>query len=62
MVDLHWDPKLNSLNFVLELEWPESSRAGTDAARTQSEQREPSEPNGEPVWTAMHIRHAKILT
>ena len=28
LVDLHWDPKLTSINFVLELEWPESSRAG----------------------------------
>ena len=27
-----------------------------------SEQSEPSEPNGEPVWTAIHIRHAKICT
>ena len=23
----HWDPNLSRINFVLELEWPESSRA-----------------------------------
>ena len=27
-----------------------------------SERSEPSEPNGEPVWTAIHIRHAKLCT
>ena len=27
-----------------------------------SERSEPSEPIGEPVWTAMHIRHARICT
>ena len=27
-----------------------------------SEQSEPSEPNGKPVWIAIHIRHVKICT
>ena len=27
-----------------------------------SEQSEPSEPNGEPVWTAIYTRHVKICT
>ena len=27
-----------------------------------SEQSEPSEPNGEPVWLAIHIRHATFCT
>ena len=27
-----------------------------------SEQSVPSEPNGEPVWTAIHIRHATFCT
>ena len=27
-----------------------------------SEQSEPSEPNGKPVWTGIHIRHARVCT
>ena len=33
-----------------------------NTCRDASEQSEPSEPNGEPVWAAIHIRQAKICT
>ena len=37
-----------------------STRTLDNACTDAGEQSEPSEPNGEPVWTAIQIRHAKI--
>ena len=39
-----------------------STRTLENTCTDASEQSEPSERNGEPVWTAVHIRHAKICT
>ena len=37
-----------------------STRTLENTCTDSSEHSEPSEPNSEPVWTAIHIRHAKI--
>ena len=36
--------------------------SGKDPCTDANEQSEPSEPNGEPVWTAIHIRHVTFCT
>ena len=41
-------------------QWLPFAHDGFHLRTDASEQSEPSEPNGEPVWTAIHIRHAKI--
>ena len=56
LVDLHWDPKIISIDFVLELEWPESCRARTDAARVQQAALAASS------RINVHIRRAKVCT
>ena len=56
LVDLHCDPKFISINSVLELEWPEASWAGTDAARMQRAALAASS------RTNLHIRRAKVCT
>ena len=39
-----------------------STRTLKNECTDASEQSKPSEPNGEPVWTEIHIRHTKICT
>ena len=42
--------------------FPGGVRWGRGWGDGASEQSKPSEPNGEPVWNAIHIRHDKICT